>query len=397
LDSITSHIHSLYAAKIAAFSRDDKTVMIRLDKEASDHAVYIDTSKPGISVVDGPRYEQRIDEKYLNPSTKKQAFRVETFRSNSLLPGSDDNMLRCYFVYQCFYNEGEVSDTETNIEKVGDKRFLMKATKNTKEIYQQILESAVGRTGPVIEFFDIEGVNEKRLVIAYKQGSALGLFSALSDLYHYYGLTSSRKYVEQFANGYTIMSVYLKPAPGNTYISKHVPIESSIHQIVKELSLLYCLPQNKFQSHFATGRLSLQETIYAHCVWVFTGHFINRLGSEYQTLASLLDVNNSVHAELLTKLKRRLRSETFTSDYIMEIINRYPDLIHTLYVSFANSHYVQMRGPSDDFIPTLSFQRIKIDEIPTPEKISKMIESETINEHHLLVMSSFNIFNQHVL
>jgi glutamate dehydrogenase len=74
------------------------------------------------------------------------------------------------------------------------------------------------------------------------------------------------------------MSVYLRPAPGLTDASKHVPIESSIHQIVKELSLLYCLPQNKFQAQFATGGLSLQETIYAHCVWVFTGHFINRLG-----------------------------------------------------------------------------------------------------------------------
>jgi glutamate dehydrogenase len=84
---------------------------------------------------------------------------------------------------------------------------------------------------------------------------------------------------EQFANGYTIMSVYLKPAPGLADASKYAPIESSIHQIVKELSLLYCLPQNKFQAQFATGRLSLQETIYAHCVWIFTGHFINRLGA----------------------------------------------------------------------------------------------------------------------
>jgi glutamate dehydrogenase len=397
--SITSHIHSLYAAKVAAYARDDKQVEIRLDKEASDHAVYIDTSKPGISVVDGPRYEQRIDDKYLNGSNKKAAYRVETFRSNSLLPGSEESMLRCYFVYQCFFNQDpiETEKTETSIEKIGDKRFLQKATTNTKEIYQQLLESAVGRTGPVIEYFDIAGSIEKRLVIAYKQGSALGLFSALSDLYHYYGLTSSRKYVEQFANGYAVMSVYLKPAPGVTYASKHVPIESSIHQIVKELSLLYCLPQNKFQKEFATGKLSLQETIYAHCVWVFTGHFINRLGSEYQTLASVLDHNNSVHAELLSKLKKRLRSETFTSDYIIEIIQQYPDLVHTLYLAFAQAHYVQTRGSDDDFIPTLSFQRLKTEQVPSEAGLKELIETTTANEHHALVMASFHIFNQHLL
>lgn len=42
-EAIVSHIHSLYAAKIAAFARDDKRLEIHLDKEATDHAVYIDT------------------------------------------------------------------------------------------------------------------------------------------------------------------------------------------------------------------------------------------------------------------------------------------------------------------------------------------------------------------
>jgi glutamate dehydrogenase len=68
VEAIVTHIHSLYAAKVAAYARDDKRLEIRLDKEADDHAVYIDTSKPGISVLDGPRYEQRIDTKYLNVS-----------------------------------------------------------------------------------------------------------------------------------------------------------------------------------------------------------------------------------------------------------------------------------------------------------------------------------------
>ena len=54
---------------------------------------------------------------------------------------------------------------------------------------------------------------------------------------------------------------------------------------MKEVSLLYCIPQNKFRTHFASGRLSLQETIYAHCVWVFVGHFLNRLGQLIPSLA----------------------------------------------------------------------------------------------------------------
>ena len=394
--SIINHIHSLYAAKVAAYARDDKRLEIRLDKEAVDHAVYIDTSKPGISVVNGPRYEQRIDTKYLDGSKGGKGYRVESFRSSSPLPGGDQQQLRCYFVYQCDFVEPNPQEGEIDIQKVGDKRFLQKATKNTLSVYQQALENASQRTGPVIEYFDVEGTREKRLVLAFKQGSALGLFSALSDLYHYYGLTSSRKYVEQFSNGYTAMSLYLRPVAGPEGV-KYPPIEASIHQIIKEISLLYCIPQNRFQAHFATATLSLQETIYAHCVWVFVSHFLNRLGSEYVALSSLLDVNNSAHAELLSKLKRRLRTETFTADYILEIINQYPELVHSLYLSFANTHYVHTRGEQDDFIPTLSFLRLQIDKVLTEEDLSDKINKTVVNDHHQMVMNSFLIFNRSVL
>ncbi|KAL9084736.1 MAG: hypothetical protein Q9165_007911 [Trypethelium subeluteriae] len=396
VDAIVSHIHSLYAAKVAAYARDDRRLEMRLDKEAADHAVYIDTSRPGVTVEDGPRYEQRIDEKYLNTSKGSKSYRVETFRSASPLPGGGENQLRCYFVYQCHFNQKNPSPGETSIEKIGDKRFLQKATDNTKQIYQGILEYAVQRTGPVIELFEVEGKNTKRLVIAYKQGSAMGFFSALSDLYHYYGLTSSRKYVEQFSNGYTIMSIYIRPIAQSVVSARFPPIDASIHQIMKEVSLLYCIPRTKFHSHFTSGRLSLQETIYAHCVWVFVGHFLNRLGSEYTTLASVLDVNNSVHAELLSKLKRRLRNETFTADYIFEIINRYPDLIRSLYLAFANTHYVQTRE-SDDFLPTLSYLRLKVDRVLSDTELKEMISKSAANEHHEMVMTSFRIFNKCVL
>jgi glutamate dehydrogenase len=393
--SVVNHIHSLYAAKVAAYARDDKMPDIRLDKEAADHAVYIDTSKPGVSVIGGPQYEQRIDKKYLN-TKGNTAYRVESFRSETPLPGSEDQQLRCYFIYQCEFENPTPAPGETDIDIIGDKRFLQKATENTRAIYQEILQIANTRTGPVIEFFDIEKSRDKRLVVAYKQGSALGLFSALSDLYHYYGLTTSRKYVEQFSNGYTVMSLYLRQLPG-TAATKHPHIEASIHQIIKEVSLLYCIPQTKFQTLFATSRLSLQETVYAHCVWVFVTHFLNRLGNEYTALASILNVENSAHAELLSKLKRRLRAETFTADYILEIINAYPELVHTLYLSFAKTHYVQTRGEQDDFLPTLSYLRLTFDKVQSNEELIETINKTTINEHHAMVMDSFRIFNNCVL
>lgn len=54
-----NHILSLYGAKVAAFARNDFSFEIRLDREESDHAVYIDTSLPGISNMSGANFEQR--------------------------------------------------------------------------------------------------------------------------------------------------------------------------------------------------------------------------------------------------------------------------------------------------------------------------------------------------
>ncbi|PUU81771.1 Glutamate/Leucine/Phenylalanine/Valine dehydrogenase-domain-containing protein [Tuber borchii] len=398
-ESIVNHILSLYAGKVAAFSRDDKRLEVRLDREAEDHAVYIDTSTPGVSVLSGPQYEQRIDKKYLNPSNPAKAYRVETFRSSSQLTASNQQ-LRCYFVYQCDFVNPSPDPNETDLSVISDKSFLEKVTPNTKEVYQGVVRSVIERTGPVIEMFEVQGTREKRLVIGFKQGSSMGLFSALSDLYHYYGCTSTRKYVEQFSNGVTVMSIYLRPLPYHTTIpnpAKFPPIEASIYQIMKEVSLLYCIPQNIFQEHFISGRLSLQETIYAHCVCHFVSHFLNRLGSEYAALSSLLDANISVHAETLTKIKRRLRQETFTSDYIFEIINDHPELVRSLYLSFANQHYVQTRGEHDDFIPTLSYQRLQVGRVLKDDELETLISTSVVNEHQEKVMQYFITFNRNVL
>lgn len=393
VEVIANHITSLYAAKIAASSRHDRQEAIRLDMEAADHAIYIDTSVPGTSALSGPRYESRLEAKYLDGGDTSKRFRVETFRSPVVLDQASISgaSLRCYFVYQCDFVDPDAEPTETRLEIISDRMFLAKATKHTKEIYQEIIELAVTRTGPVIEVFDIENTSEKRLVVAFRSRTARGIFSALSDLYHYYGVTSSRKYCEQFSNGYTVMSIYLKPAT-NLEAGKFPPLEESIHQITKEISLLYCVPQNKLHSLFASGDLSIQEAVYGHCVWVFVQHFLNRLGSEYTSLAEALDSRNNVHQILLSKLKRRLRTETFTPDYILEIISSYPELVRALYASFAGVHLATVDGPVQHSIaPTPSV------EIMSDARLKDAITRAVSNEHEEMVMTAFRVFNSAVL
>ena len=85
---------------------------------------------------------------------------------------------------------------------------------------------------------------------------------------------------------------------------------------------------------------AVQETIYGYVGWIFAQHFLNRLGNEYVALYSLLDPNNTSHQEVLAKIKKRLRTDTFTREYILDIIKLYPDLIKLCYIHFAMVHYI---------------------------------------------------------
>jgi glutamate dehydrogenase len=156
---------------------------------------------------------------FLDASTPDKAYRLETYRSESMTGASSSNSLRCYIVSKCVFpalsttsdstprpreDSGHVPK-KTDIRSVSDKVFLEKASENTLEVYQNIMWSVEDRFGPVIKFFEVEGTREHRVVIGYKMGTTKHFFSALSHLYHFYSLYSARKYVEQFANGVTII------------------------------------------------------------------------------------------------------------------------------------------------------------------------------------------------
>jgi glutamate dehydrogenase len=93
--------------------------------------------------------------------------------------------------------------------------------------------------------------------------------------------------------------MYLNPVPN----SRAPPIEHSIHQVVREASLLYCLPDNPFVRLWSEikGQIliydlqfsvadedeaphAVQEATYAYVGWIFAQHFCNRLGSAYIAL-----------------------------------------------------------------------------------------------------------------
>ncbi|THH30597.1 hypothetical protein EUX98_g3609 [Antrodiella citrinella] len=399
---ISDHIIALFGAKVLAYTKHDPSKLV-IDLEKIDEATgatFIHTSPPGKTTTEGPgsNCESRIDALFLDKSTRENAFRLETYRSYGAVSATASQQLRCYFVTKCNFPEvppaSTRTDGRTDIRAVCDPVFLEKASENTLEIYQNVMWNVEKRYGPVIEVFQVEGSREHRLVIGYKMGGTSKFFSALSNLYHFYSLYSARKYVEQFSNGITIVSIYLNPLPN----SNAPPIEHSIFQVMKEASLLYCLPDNPFFYPGASPSEghAVQEAVYAYCGWVFAQHFCNRLGPAYLALKNLLDESNAAHAEVLNDIKRRFREETFTRESIAQVIHSHPDIINLLYVNFAMTHYPEADEASQ-LMPTLSYQRLHTQQPLSDQELYDKIRRSVPNKHELQVLEAFLIFNKHVL
>ena len=85
VETISNHIMALYAAKMIAFTKNDTTFDVNLEQETDTAAVYIHNSCPGVSVIDGPNYERRIDDVYLNKSNPEKAYRLVHASQNGKL------------------------------------------------------------------------------------------------------------------------------------------------------------------------------------------------------------------------------------------------------------------------------------------------------------------------
>jgi glutamate dehydrogenase len=376
VSNIVSNILALYSAKINASINGNTSNDIRFKKITDNHAVYFESGNSKNS------FEKEIDDTFLD--SKDLYYRLESF--NSTLPNNE--IIKCHFVYKCKYNSIDSTSEPTSINSISDETFLKIATHHTKTLYSEVLSELSFTEGPVVKHYTLSETGELRVIIGFKKGSSHRYNSALSTLAGYYKLNLKRKYVENFSNDYTIISMYLETNP---------EIESTLTtlQLTKDASLLYCIPDNKFYSKFENGIWSIQECIYAHCGVIFATHFLNRSGPEFQALKNLLLNSSTVTpktVELVSKIKERFNSETFAESYIIEAFESNSNIIQQLYKNFVDAHYT-----SSSLIKTLSYQRTsKIEGIQNDEQFSEIL-SDVTNDGHAVVLKVLYSFNKSIL
>lgn len=284
-----------------------------------------------------------------------------------------------YFMQEPVYAHPNPAENETDINVVGDKTFLSRAGDRLKEVYQTVMNQAVGQMTPAFHSeVWVEPDNSKmaRLTIAYKNGATHSYFSSIADVYRQHGLFSMRKYAEFFSNGIVIYTFYLqmldKPSRGvGTF-------EERLDAVVDDASLHFVLPRTSLTPMLTDNLLTPQQISYAYSAWKFTFHFMHRLPEAYTVVADSLRERDPSAFARLEQLRSTMKLNTYTESQILDHILSSAHIVKILYEEFKALH--SPTGKKD------------VDPAVTLSTLRKAI----VAEQTLSIFTLFHKFNVHI-
>jgi glutamate dehydrogenase len=351
---IAKHIMALYSAKMVSHATGNR-LEVQLHNRTEGSAVFITPSDPGTRDSPAMAVEQMIEKYFLGeagstlpidmnqntlalsqtsppPVIPPHGFRLACYRSAGGVSPTSPTRLRMYFLSKPEYPDvAPTPGAEINLEKISDIHFWERSSRTTKDIYLQVLKEVLKSLGPVIKYIP-ETDKGGRLVIGYRRGSTHSYWSSLSDLYHFFGMYTTHKYVEQFSNDVTICSMYLH------LLDPDQKDEAARLKAIAEMaSLTYVLPRTSLTPLFTVGQLNPDEVTYAYVLWKFSYQFLNRFAAEYNAITQALRKDMKAK-NMLATMKSRLMKDTFTEARVREAIMQYPPLIKMLYADFEKYH-----------------------------------------------------------
>lgn len=411
---IAKHILALYSAKMVSHATGNR-LEVQLHNHDEGGAIFITPSNPGMRDSPAMLVEQMIETYFLGegyqppasmggtpdipskninlslsqttplPNFPPHGFRLACYRTAGGVSPTSPTRLRLYFLSKPEYPDVTVATGDSSLELISDTQFWKRSSPATKKIYQEVVNEVLTSLGPVIRTFPNEHDKGGRLVIGYKRGSTHSYWSSLSDLYHYFGMYSTHKYVEQFSNDVVICSMYLhllEPEKNN--------MDQCLKAIADQASLCYVLPRTSLTPLFTSGQLNAEEVTYAYVLWKFSYQFLNRFAAEYDAITQAL--RKDVKAKnMLATMKARLMKDTFTEARVREAIMQYPALIKDLYQDFVKHHCKKIIGtkPTYDREHGADIYQ-KIIKLTTTELDAQVFTAALSFNRHILKTNFFN-------
>ncbi|GMF17792.1 unnamed protein product [Phytophthora lilii] len=413
---IAHHIQSLIAAKLMS-KASNRPMDVKLEQEGENGAFFSVLSnvvgranepsrraaRYDSGITETEVLERRLEKHYLSGSsgvigdgvtagyqhlekteaTKKRTYRMQCYRSSGVLdPLSVPYHVRMYFLQEPDFVDPNVSETETDINKVADKIFLERSGPRLKEVYQECIIKAMSQMTPAFHtevWTESDGSKMARVAIAYRSGSTHSYFSSIADVYRQHGLFSQRKYAEFFANGIVIYTFYLQMLDNPTVGTGS--FEERLSAVVNDASMHFTLPRTSLTPMLTDGLLTPQQIAYAYAAWKFTFHFMHRLPESFAIVSkSLRDRDPNAFARL-EQLRSTMKLNTYTESQILDHILSSAEIVKILYAEFQALHE-----------PTKDGKRREVDTSATLSTLRKSI----VAEQALQIFSLFHIFNKHI-
>ena len=321
-----------------------------------NRAVFFHTSNKGLK---GSVLEIELDDQFLD---KADNWTLESYRSVGKVSSEYHDKLRCYFLKKTTLPCEAHYLTPKLLE---DHKAMLAEMRDPSFHGSLLVKSELGSNS-----------DHCHIKIAYKKRVANRFFSSLSDLYHYYDLYSTRKYVTPYEGGIVIMNIFLARAGNKKDISSTSAV---IPQVLRDISLLFPIPDSPLHRLFREGKLSIQEVVFSYCGGIFTQHFFNRLGPEYEALKTVMDPSDVAQMAVLENIRQKLRASTMREKHIWEVLLNYPEVLKEIYVFFSQHHLasqsaLSFSSQSSPLIkPRLSIESVKallVSHLPVAEELA---------------------------
>jgi glutamate dehydrogenase len=185
------------------------------------------------------------------------------------------------------------------------------------------------------------------IMFAFYQGAGTttSYMLQLTELLKGNGLVANRKFIETFANGIIVFSLYIQP--GSDHLAR-------IDQLLKQFSMLHLVPESTLTQRFLGGDYTAEQYTYFSTVSRFVYYFLNKRSEEFDVLSKSLK-NDQMNLGRLRLLQTRLKREAVSQERILACIQNHPGVVLELFKDF----HVQQTTPlpegtnGDAYVPTL--------------------------------------------
>ena len=296
VETIAKHIEALMAAEIMATVKQEKIVKVDFVTELENEAIYLVDEYHSRAW----EIERRIEDKY-------PTYRWQTYRTSRKAAGLE--YLRMYLVYKPQFSVAKDVARGCDIHAAADQNFLASVPGDIVKRHEKLLCAHEGWESPLIDVTHDKKAGDLRIQIVAHSDACPHFFSNISDVLNSHSLVSNRKFVERFANGKSIFSIYLND----------IEDQRKIDDLIEGISLVYAIPESPLSELFRSGKLTSQETVFGVSAWSFSHQFLSSYNEEYLKLSEALKDSPELTGILRT-LKTRLSKDTYQESRIWDAL-----------------------------------------------------------------------------